>query len=48
LQLLALQKQPRGLWPQGRLPMLSEQTHWGIYKCGQLRVNRFISRFKQR
>lgn len=42
LQLLALQKQPCGSWPQGRPGLLSEQTQQGIHKSGQARGNGFI------
>lgn len=48
LQLLALQKQPCGSWPQGRPGLLSEQTQQGIHKSGQARGNGFIGGFEQR
>lgn len=48
LQLLTLQKQLCGSWPQGRPGLLSEQTQQGIHKSGQARGNGFIGGFKQR
>lgn len=44
LQLLALQKQPCGLWPG----LLFEQTQQGIHKSSQARGDGFVGGFKQR